>query len=172
MVFFFYLPKYIAQTKTNPFQFQITISFFLFRSQNCKDDQNFINLLNVITSSQNGKPIGVFGNDDFPVEFCKSWQNAMTAHNFQMTDIGASIAYVMAVKDEYELITIKETLPRIRWHFRNRQCKESKLRVFRITEIQDKIEWKYGNPWWLMISFSLAKINSISEIHIIRLCIQ
>lgn len=114
MVFFFYLPKYIAQTKTNPFQFQITISFFLFRSQNCKDDQNFINLLNVITSSQNGKPIGVFGNDDFPVEFCKSWQNAMTAHNFQMTDIGASIAYVMAVKDEYELITIKETLPRIR----------------------------------------------------------
>lgn len=59
-------------------------------------------------SSRNGKAIGVFSKDDFPGEFCKSWQDAMAAHNFETTDIGASIAFIMAAKEESELVTIRK----------------------------------------------------------------
>lgn len=59
-------------------------------------------------SSRNGKAIGVFSKDGFPGEFCESWQKAMTAHNFDNLDIGASIAYILAAKEESELMTIKK----------------------------------------------------------------
>lgn len=59
-------------------------------------------------SARNGKAIGVFNKDGFPGEFCESWQKAMGAHNFDNLDIGASIAYIMAPKDESELVTIKK----------------------------------------------------------------
>lgn len=61
-----------------------------------------------MASSQNGKSIGVFGSDGFPGEFCDSWQKAMATFNFKTTDIEASIAYLMAIKYECELIAIKE----------------------------------------------------------------
>lgn len=77
-------------------------------TQNDKDKANFTKLLDVMKSSRNGKAIGVFSKDGFPGEFCKSWQDAMSAHNFEMSDIGASIAYIMAVKEESELITIRK----------------------------------------------------------------
>lgn len=65
-------------------------------------------MLNVMKSSRNGKAIGVFHKDVFPGEFCESWQKAMAAHKFDNLDIGASIAYIMAPKEESELITIKK----------------------------------------------------------------
>lgn len=59
-------------------------------------------------SSRNGKAIGVFSKDEFPGEFCKSWQETMAEQNFETTDVGASIAIVMAAKEESELITIRK----------------------------------------------------------------
>lgn len=85
-----------------------TDSTFLLLPQNYNDDENFIKLLNVMTLSWNGKAIGVFDDDDLPGEFCESWRNTMAAYDFRTTDIGASIADVMAVKEECELTAIKE----------------------------------------------------------------
>lgn len=59
-------------------------------------------------SSRNGKAIGVFSKDGFPGEFCESWQKAMGAHSFENIDIGASIAYILAPKEESELVTMKK----------------------------------------------------------------
>lgn len=59
-------------------------------------------------SARNGKAIGVFSKDGFPGEFCVSWQKAMESHKFETVDIGASIAYIMAAKEESELNTIKK----------------------------------------------------------------
>lgn len=77
-------------------------------SQNDKDKGNFTKLLDVMKSSRNGKAIGVFSKDDFPGEFCKSWQDAMSAHKFETADIGASIAFIMAAKEESELVVIRK----------------------------------------------------------------
>lgn len=59
-------------------------------------------------SSRNGKVVGVFSKDGFPGEFCESWQKKMSAEKFETVDIGASIAYIMAPKEDPELITIKK----------------------------------------------------------------
>lgn len=61
-----------------------------------------------MVSSKNGKPIGVFGNDDFPGRFCESWQQSMAKYKFQTADIDPLIAYIMAVKDDYELSAIEK----------------------------------------------------------------
>lgn len=59
-------------------------------------------------SSRNGKAVGVFSKDDFPGDFCESWQKALGDKKFENIDIGASIAYIMAPKEELELSTIKK----------------------------------------------------------------
>lgn len=59
-------------------------------------------------SSRNGKAIGAFSKDGFSGEFCKSWQDAMSSYNFNKIEIGSTIAYIMAVKEEPELITIRK----------------------------------------------------------------
>lgn len=65
-------------------------------------------LLEIMASARNGKPIGVFEGDGFPGKCCDLWQKMMATYNFQTADIGTSIAYVMAVKDDDELSAIKE----------------------------------------------------------------
>lgn len=80
----------------------------LLHSQNDKDKENFAKLLNVMKSSRNGKVVGVFSKDGFPGEFCESWQKALGDKKFENIDIGASIAYIMAPKEEPELLTIKK----------------------------------------------------------------
>lgn len=80
----------------------------LFHTQNDKDKANFAKLLDIMKSSSNGKAIGVFSKDGFPGEFCESWQKALSAQKFENIEIGASIAYIMAPKEESELLTIKK----------------------------------------------------------------
>lgn len=77
-------------------------------SQNDKDKENFVKLINVMKSSRNGKVVGVFSKDGFPGEFSESWQKTMASHNFENVDIGSSLAYIMAPKEESELLTIKK----------------------------------------------------------------
>lgn len=58
--------------------------------------------------SRNEKEVGIFAKGDSAGKFCESWQKAMTACNLKTTAIDASIAYIMAVKDESELTIIRE----------------------------------------------------------------
>lgn len=58
--------------------------------------------------SRNGKRVGVFSKDVLTGRLCESWQTEMAAYNFETEiDIGASIAYIMAVKEESELTIIR-----------------------------------------------------------------
>lgn len=84
------------------------MNIFFVHLQNDKDKKNFAELLNVMKSSRNGKAVGVFNKDGFPGEFCESWQKALGAQKFENIDMGASIAYIMAPKEEPELLTIKK----------------------------------------------------------------
>lgn len=59
-------------------------------------------------SSRNGKAIGVFSKDGFPGEFCQSFQTAMSSNNFDTIEIGPTIAYIMAVKEEPEMNSIRK----------------------------------------------------------------
>lgn len=58
--------------------------------------------------SKNGKTIGVFAKDSFPGEFCELWKKALKDASFETVDIGASIAYILAPKEESELVPIKK----------------------------------------------------------------
>lgn len=58
--------------------------------------------------SRNGKKIGVFGEDDLTGRYCQSWQMEMAAYNFETIDISTSFAYIMAVKDDRELVAIQK----------------------------------------------------------------
>lgn len=59
-------------------------------------------------SARNGKVIGVFTKDTFGGEFCETWKKTLKEHSFENIDIGASIAYIMAPKEDTELITVKK----------------------------------------------------------------
>lgn len=76
--------------------------------QNDKDKENFQKLIGVMKSSKAGKTVGVFAKDPFPGEFCESWQAALKAQSFDRLDVGVSIAFVMAPKEEPEVLTIKK----------------------------------------------------------------
>lgn len=77
-------------------------------SQNDKDKENFTKLVNVMKSSRSGKKVGVFSKDGFLGEFCESWQKVFSGHGFENVDIGASLAYIIAPKEESELSTVKK----------------------------------------------------------------
>lgn len=58
--------------------------------------------------SKNGKTIGIFGKDSFPGEFCESWKAALKDESFEKVDVGAAIAYIMAPKEDSEIVTVKK----------------------------------------------------------------
>lgn len=59
-------------------------------------------------SSKNGKIVGVFSKDIPSGEFCEQWKQKLKEQNFENLDIGASIAYIMAPKEESEISIIKK----------------------------------------------------------------
>lgn len=58
-------------------------------------------------SSKEGKCVGVFSKDSLNGEFCEAWTKKMDG--FENVDIGASVAYIMAPKEESELQIIKKS---------------------------------------------------------------
>lgn len=52
--------------------------------------------------------MGVFSKDPFPGEFCEAWQTALKSESFEKVDVCAAFAFVMAPKEESELVTIKK----------------------------------------------------------------
>lgn len=59
-------------------------------------------------SSKSGKTVGVFSKDNFTGEFCEQWKKNLKENGFDNVDIGASFAYIMAPKEESELLIIKK----------------------------------------------------------------
>lgn len=59
-------------------------------------------------SSKKGKTLGVFTKDPYPGEFCEAWQSALKAETFEKLDVGAAIAFIMAPKEDSEVVTIKK----------------------------------------------------------------
>ncbi|KAJ6643723.1 FACT complex subunit spt16 [Pseudolycoriella hygida] len=78
------------------------------RDRNDKDKENFKNLLKVMKEAKNGKTIGIFAKDNFPGEFCESWKAALKDANFEKVDVSAALAYIMAPKEESEIVTVKK----------------------------------------------------------------
>lgn len=58
--------------------------------------------------SKEGKTVGVFQKDAMVGEFCQSWKTALSDKKFENVDIGASIAYIIAAKEDNEILTIKK----------------------------------------------------------------
>lgn len=58
--------------------------------------------------SKAGKTIGIFAKDDFPGDFCGPWKVALDGANFEKVDVSAALAYIMAPKEESEIVTIKK----------------------------------------------------------------
>lgn len=58
--------------------------------------------------SRDGKTVGVFQKDAMIGDFCQSWKTALDNQKFENVDIGAAIAYIIAPKEENEILTIKK----------------------------------------------------------------
>lgn len=80
----------------------------LIRDRTDKDEANFKTLVNAIKGSKNGKTIGVFSKEIYPGEFMDSWRAALNKENFSTVDISSAVAYLMAPKEDSEVITIKK----------------------------------------------------------------
>lgn len=80
----------------------------LVREKNDKDKANFEKLIEAMKASKDGKVVGIFSKDNFPGEFCESWRNILKKESFENVDISAALAYVMATKDESEILTVKK----------------------------------------------------------------
>ena len=77
-------------------------------TQNDKDKENFQTLIKSMKDSKNGKTVGVFSKDSFPNEFCESWKTVLDGSKLEKIDICSAIAYIMAPKEDPELVTIKK----------------------------------------------------------------
>lgn len=78
------------------------------KDKNDKDKANFEKLIGVIKNSGKGKTLGVFAKDNFPGEFCESWRAALKDKNFEQIDISAALGWIMCIKEESEILTVKK----------------------------------------------------------------
>ncbi|OCU01519.1 FACT complex subunit SPT16-like [Xenopus laevis] len=96
--------KQIANTKGNEnANGTPTITLLIREKQNESNKANFDKMIEAIKGSKKGKRIGVFIKDKFPGDFMKSWYDILNKEGFEKVDIGASVAYTIAVKEEGEL---------------------------------------------------------------------
>ncbi|KAL3860233.1 hypothetical protein ACJMK2_010387 [Sinanodonta woodiana] len=80
----------------------------LTRDKGDKDKANFQKLIEAIKKSKKGKTVGEFSKDKFPGEFMDIFRAAIKSGNFEKVDVSASLAIIMAPKDEAELKIIQK----------------------------------------------------------------
>ncbi|KAK3882667.1 hypothetical protein Pcinc_012963 [Petrolisthes cinctipes] len=80
----------------------------LIRDKNDKDKANITKLVDAIKGSKSGSKIGVYAKDKFSSELIDAWRKAVKEGNFEQLDMSSSMAVVMSVKDDSEIITIKK----------------------------------------------------------------
>lgn len=74
------------------------------------DKKNFEKLVEGIKESWGGKTLGVFTKDfeRFPGAFLTAFRDAIAKNKFDKTDVSAPLAYIMSVRDDSELNTMKK----------------------------------------------------------------
>lgn len=80
----------------------------LVRDRTDKDEANFKTLIGAIKGSKGGKIVGMFPKENYPGEFMDSWRVVFKKESFEVMDVSSAIAYIMAPKEESELVTIKK----------------------------------------------------------------
>ncbi|XP_067013415.1 FACT complex subunit spt16 isoform X2 [Anabrus simplex] len=80
----------------------------LVRDRTDEDKANFTKLVNAIKGSKKGKTLGVFSKDNYPGAFMDAWRSALKKEQFENVDVSAAVAYVMAPKEDSEILTIKK----------------------------------------------------------------
>lgn len=98
---------FLRQAENNKEDNGINIKL-LIRDRNDKDEANFKTLIAAIKGSKNGKTLGVFSKENYPGEFMDLWRAALKKEEFATVDISSAIAYLMAPKEDPEVITIKK----------------------------------------------------------------
>ncbi|XP_030751148.1 FACT complex subunit spt16 [Sitophilus oryzae] len=73
-----------------------------------KDSENFKTLISAIKQSKKGKSVGHFPKDNYAGALMDSWKGALKKEGFEMIDASASVAYLMAPKEDSEIVTIKK----------------------------------------------------------------
>ncbi|KAM8961845.1 FACT complex subunit SPT16 [Pelodytes ibericus] len=101
--------KQIANTKGNEnANGTPAITLLVREKQNDGNKASFEKMIEAIRGSKKGKRIGVFSKDKFPGDFMKSWYDSMNKEGFEKVDIGATVAYTIAVKEDGELNLMKK----------------------------------------------------------------
>lgn len=98
---------FLRQAENNKEDNGINIKL-LIRDRNDKDEANFKTLITAIKGSKNGKTLGVFSKENYPGEFMDLWRAALKKEEFATVDISSAVAYLMAPKEDPEVITIKK----------------------------------------------------------------
>lgn len=73
-----------------------------------KDKANFEKLIEEMKSSKSGKKVGVFAKDKFKGEFSDLWRDAMKKQDFEQIDVSGAFGYLMSMKEENEVLTVKK----------------------------------------------------------------
>lgn len=98
---------FLRQAENNKEENNIAIKL-LIRDRNDKDAANFKILISAIKGSRKGKTLGVFAKDNYPGEFMELWRAALKKEDFSTADISPAVAYLIAPKEDTEVITIKK----------------------------------------------------------------
>lgn len=77
------------------------------RDKNDKDKKNYEKLIEVIQKDES-KRFGEFSKDRFKNDFITEFRKRLNELNFQTVDVAAAFAYLMAVKEDNEIETIKK----------------------------------------------------------------
>lgn len=81
----------------------------LTRDKADNDKKNFEKLTEAIKQSRKGKTLGVFSKDKgFPGAFMDSWRAHMSSKKFDTSDMSNAMAYIMSVREDSEVNTIKK----------------------------------------------------------------
>ncbi|XP_018564302.1 FACT complex subunit spt16 [Anoplophora glabripennis] len=72
------------------------------------DEAKFKILSTAIKESKNGKTIGLFAKENYTGPLMDSWRNMLRREEFEQIDIGPAVGYLMAPKEDTEILTIKK----------------------------------------------------------------
>ncbi|XP_031569470.1 FACT complex subunit SPT16-like [Actinia tenebrosa] len=78
------------------------------RDKTDNDKANFATLVEAIKTEGEGKAVGLFTKDNFQGQFMDGWKAAFDKESFEKIDVSNAIAYVMAVREDTELVNVKK----------------------------------------------------------------
>lgn len=131
--------------------------------QSDKDKANFEKLIKAMKESKAGKTLGVFPKDEYTDEFCESWKAALKGEEFEKVDISVGIAYIIAPKEESEIMTIKKSCM-VSVDLFTKYLKDN------IMEIIDSDKVSYNASFLLLYCYPFKKKNYSAESQTFQTC--